>query len=78
MTANRSAIDSLRPGAHKSFRVDSDDCATCTHAAVEPQPGCDNVLCREPRVLEAFERERVAASLARGVVCGAEFWRGRR
>lgn len=48
-------------------------CDTCEHSLIEPQPGADNLLCREPRVLEAFERERVAAGLARGVVCGSTF-----
>lgn len=57
----------------KAVKQCAPQCETCTHSIVEPQPGEDNLLCREPRVLEAFERERVAAGLARGVVCGAQF-----
>lgn len=48
-------------------------CDTCRHAIVEPQPGADNVLCREPRVLAAFRRPRVSAEFARADVCFARW-----
>lgn len=48
-------------------------CDTCTHALVEPQPGADNLLCREPRALAAFERPRVAAGLVRDQMCRARW-----
>jgi hypothetical protein len=47
-----------------------DNCATCKpHAVVELVPGANHLLCRHPAVLAAFERERVAATLARGTMC---------
>lgn len=48
-------------------------CSTCRHAAVEPQPGADNLLCREPRVRIAYGRLRVAAVLARDWPCRASW-----
>ncbi len=46
-----------------------DPCEECRNAIVEPMPGADNLLCREPGVLVAFGRERVSARLARDEVC---------
>lgn len=48
-------------------------CDTCRHALVEAQPRVEHLLCREPRVIAAFGRERVAAGLARADVCFARF-----
>ncbi len=44
-------------------------CEGCAHALVEPMPGADNLLCREPGVIRSFGRERVSARLARDEVC---------
>ena len=52
-------------------------CETCAHALVEPQPGADNLLCREPRALRAYQRERVSARMVRDFDCRRQWYRER-
>ncbi len=52
-----------------SVEQQQDRCASCKSGVLERVPGADHRLCKHPRVLRAFSRERVAAALAYADEC---------